>query len=68
MRREHGLQPTRSQDEVIVKQHEEATLGHGSSAIVGTGITEIALVQHHAKRWAKRCQPRARAISTAVVD
>ena len=66
---EHRLKPARGEHEVVVEQRQELAAGDGRAAIIGGGETEVALVEHDAKRRvAQGRQPVTRAVGTAVVD
>jgi len=40
----------------------------GDGAVVGGGVTEIAVVEDHAKRWAEGGQPGTGVVGATVVD
>ena len=50
VRGEHGLEPAGREHEVVVEQGEDFAARHSGAAVVGRGVTEVALVEHDLKR------------------
>ncbi len=65
---EHGFEPAREENEIVVEEGEHVAAGVGDGAVVGGGVTEIAIVEDDAKRWAEGAEPSARSVGAAVVD
>ena len=65
---EHGFQPARGEDQVVVEQGHHVLGGRGDAAVVRPGVAEIALVEQHAAPTAERREPVASAVGAAVVD
>lgn len=70
MNGEHGLEPARSEDEIVVEENDEFSSGDGGSVVVGGGVAEITIMQNEAdlRIGAKRFKPGAGAVTAAVVD
>lgn len=70
---EHGLEPARGEDEIVVEENEEVAGGKGGGAVVGGGVAEVAIVEEYADVWmcgagGKCTEPIAGAVGTGVVD
>lgn len=65
---EHGFEPAREENEIVIEEGEHVAAGVGDGAVVGGGVTEIAIVEDDAERRAEGAEPSARSVGAAVVD
>ena len=65
---EEGFEPVGEEDEIVVEEGEEVATGDRDGAIVGGGVTQIAVVQDDAKRRGEGGQPGTGVVGAAVVD
>ena len=65
---EHGFEPAREENEIVIEEGEHVAAGVGDGAVVGGGVTEIAVVEDDAERRAEGAEPSARGVGATVVD
>ena len=65
---EHGFEPAREEDEVVIEEGEKVAASEGEGAVVGGGVAEITVVQDDAEGWGQRGEPSARLVGTTVID
>ena len=65
---EHGFEPAREENEIVIEEGEHVAAGVGDGAVVGGGVTEIAIVEDDAERRAEGGQPGTGVVGAAVVD
>ena len=65
---EQGLEPLREENQVVVEEREEVAAGDRDGAVVGGGVTEIAVVEDDAKRRGEGREPGTGVVGAAVVD
>ena len=65
---EHGFEPPREENEIVVEEGEHVAAGVGDGAVVGGGVTEIVVVEDDAERRSECAEPRTRSVGATVVD
>jgi hypothetical protein len=66
-RGQHGVEPAGLEDEIIVEQGKNVTLGNACAAIVSSGVTEVSLIKKNDVRRGQFAQKIARAIGRSIV-
>jgi hypothetical protein len=65
---QHRRQPARLQHQVVVQKGQQPPLGHGGRAVVARGVSEVALIEHHAGIASSQArQPVTGSIRAAIV-